>query len=164
MAAPLESLSLGALDARALYNPAFVGALIGTAANGHHQGFNVPLPSALAFLIAPVVLHGPTRESLPRVTGRLANWVDRNPLIRAELQRRAPGLTDLTRQSLRFGLVTDLLIVEGAGFGPGAAMIGLNHQPTEDAEACFTAADRLGRWLSRAGPPTTIFGLLGLRP
>lgn len=155
---------LGALDARALYNPGFIGALIGTAAHGHHQDFHSPLPAALAFLVAPMVLHKPTRDSLPRLNGRLANWAERNPLIRAELQRRAPRLTDVTRQSLRFGLGANLLTVEGNGFGPGSALINLDFEESVDAGACFTYAERLGRWLSRAGPPSTIYGLLGLRP
>src|SRR3954447_18382380 len=126
----------GALDARALYNPGFVGALIGTSARGHHQDFNSPLPPALAFLVAPMVLHRPTRESLPRLNGRLANWADANPLIQAELQKRAPQLTEVTRLSLRFGLAANLVTMEGAGFGPGSALIRLD-QRTEDVQTCF---------------------------
>jgi Family of unknown function (DUF6521) len=164
MGASAKTPSLRALDARALYNPGFVGALIGSAAKGHHQDFNSPLPAALAFLVAPMVLHRSTRESLPRVNGRLASWAERNPLIRAELQRRAPRLTPVTRQALRFGLGTELLVVEGAGFGPGRALMDLDPNGTEDIESSFTSAERLGRWLSRAGPPSTVYGLLGLQP
>lgn len=99
----------GGLDARALFNPAFCAALIARAAQGHRQDRKAPLPLVYAYLVAPLSLHPPTRDALPRVNARLSIWANEHPLLRAEWRRRAPQLTSTTRAALRFGLRHELL-------------------------------------------------------
>jgi hypothetical protein len=111
-----------------------------------------------------MVLHLPTRDSLPGLAGRLANWTESNPTVKVELQRRAPAFTGFTRRALQFGIATELVAVEGRGFGPGAALITLNRQVTDDVDTCFASAEKLGRWFGRTGSSATIFGLLGMEP
>lgn len=152
------------IDARALFNPAFVAALIGRAADGHRSERDAPLPVALGYLVSPLVLHTPTREALPRVNARLAKWADEHHLARAELRSRAPQLVRVTRHALRFGLRHDLILLVPAGIEPGPALAQL-HAPTgADAADCWKKAHLLGRWLPRAGPPATVLALLGVRP
>jgi hypothetical protein len=153
-----------ATDARALFNPAFVAALIGRAAIGHRTERDAPLPLALGYLVAPIILHPPTREALPRVTARLAKWADDHHLLRAELRWRAPQLSGVTRGGLRFGLRHDLLALTPVGIEAGPAFERLRAPADDEAAECWKAAELLGRWLPRAGPPETVLALLGVRP
>lgn len=162
--APRGPLARATVDARALFNPAFVAALIGRAADGHRSEREAPLPVALAYLIAPLVLHTPTREALPRVNARLAKWADDHHLARAELRSRAPQLVGVTRHALRFGLRHDLIVLVPEGIEPGSALTRLPAPTGGDAEDCWRKAHLLGRWLPRAGPPATVLALLGVRP
>lgn len=155
---------IGAADARALFNPAYVSCLIARSAYGHGRAFENPLPVPLAFLIAPLVLHSETRGELPAVTAHLSTWVDQRPLLRAELRVRAPRLTSTTRQALRFGVRQDLLILRPDGLEPGSMLTSVRPPESEDGELSWRLAERLGRWLPRAGPPSTVYSMLGLRP
>ena len=152
------------LDARALFNPAFVAVLIARAATGHRIAKDAPLPLALAYLVAPIVLHTPTREALPKVNARLAKWADEHQLLRAELRRRAPQLADVTRRGLRFGLRHELLVLTAQGVEAGEGLSRIRAPRDGDAATCWKQAERLGRWLPRAGPPPTVLALLGVRP
>jgi hypothetical protein len=151
-------------DARALFNPAFLAALIGRAAAGHRTDHGTPLPLALGYLVAPMALHTPTRKALPRVNARLANWADGQQLLRAELRWRAPQLTEITRHALRFGIGHELISFTAGGIDTAAALTRLPTPADGDAAECWKAAELLGRWLPRAGPPATVLALLGVRP
>jgi hypothetical protein len=152
------------VDARALFNPAFLAALIGQAATGHRADHESPLPLALSYLVAPLVLHTPTREALPRVNARLAKWADQHHLVRAELRWRAPQLTETTRRGLRFGIRHELIAFTPGGIKATAVFNRLVAPDGGEAAECWKAAKFLGRWLPRAGPPGTVLALLGMRP
>lgn len=151
-------------DARALFNPAFVAALIGRAAAGHRREQDAPLPLPLGYLVAPLVLHTPTRDALPRVNAHLAKWADDRQLLRAELRWRAPQLTPITRGALRFGLRHQLIEFTASGINPASSLALVPAPASEDGADCWKKAELLGRWLPRAGPPATVLALLGVRP
>lgn len=161
---PTEPVPRAGTDARALFNPAFLAVLIGQAATGHETDHRSPLPLGLGFLVAPMVLHPPTREALPRVNARLAIWIEQHQLLRVELRGRAPQLATTTRRALRFGLRHDLIELAADGIVVGAALRRLRAPTVGDADDCWKAAELLGRWLPRAGPTATILALLGVRP
>lgn len=152
------------VDARALFNPAFLAVLIGRAAVGHRTDHAAPLPMALGYLVGPMVLHTPTREALPRVNARLAKWADEHQLLRAELRWRAPQLTEITRRGLRFGIRHDLIVFTQGGIEAAATLTRLRPPGGGEAAECWKAAEFLGRWLPRAGPAATVLALLGMRP
>lgn len=135
----------GGADARALFNPAFLAALIARAAAGHERDHTVALPLAYGFLVAPMILHPPTRQALPRVNAGLAKWADEHPLLRAEWRQRAPRMSEVTRRALRFGLRHRLLVLTPDGIGAGAGLEALPTPDEPDALACWRAAESLGR-------------------
>ena len=153
------------LDERALFNPAFVAAVIGAAADGHQADHKGPLPLTLAFVIPPMALTRRIREVLPRnVRPYLATWLDSNPLVRADLQRLAPMHADSTRQALRFGVRYGLLSLTGVNLQRGPVLDPAQGALDNDAARVTDAGVFLGRWLPRAGSLTTTMTLLGLRP
>ena len=63
------------------------------------------MPWPVAFIVAPLVLHAPSREALPSSTRTyLSTWVSRNALIRAGFPKRATELAPFVREGLRFGV------------------------------------------------------------
>lgn len=159
-----EPLVRPGADALALFNPAFLGGLIGRAASGHRTERDSPMPLALGYLVAPIVLHPATRDALPRVNARLAKWADDRQLLRAELRWRAPQLAGVTRRALRFGLRHELIVLTAGGIDPADGLGRVPEPDDGDAAECWKKAEFLGRWLPRAGPPTTVLALLGMRP
>lgn len=113
----------------------------------------------LSFLIVPLVLDRSSRESLPRTTAtHLATWVDRNPIIRAELPGRAVALTPRVLESLRFGAREGMLAFEDGflygrvtGVARDAALVPL-----------VSSAALLGRWFCKAQSTSTVFALFGV--
>ena len=65
-----------------LLNPAFVGTLLWSCARAYAATADQAQPYALLFVVAPVVLHKNTRESLPTTTRTsLVSWVGEKPRV-----------------------------------------------------------------------------------
>jgi len=145
---------------RAAYlNPALITALIAAACQGY-AGPAETMAWPLAFIAAPLVLHRPTRERLPRATStRLAAWIGRNPTLQAGFPARAKALAPTVREGLRFGLRHRALTL-----GPGGLAAAISVSPPGEASAITDKARFVGRWLASSGDTVTIFGLLGVEP
>ncbi|WP_428992232.1 three component ABC system middle component [Pseudoxanthomonas suwonensis] len=154
-----------------ILNPAFVGALVAEAARGYETespGAH-PLPYALAFVAVPVVLHKPTRDTLPeRTSTTLAAWIADHPAAQVGFPERARALAPLVKDAILFASRGGLLRIDGTGF---SALI--NRRLVEaygrscsspEVGACLRKAQFLGRWLALAGEPNTVMALWGVRP
>jgi hypothetical protein len=145
----------------ALLNPALIGMSIAHAADGYGQTAQEPMPWPIAFLVAPIVLHRPTREALPADTRtHFATWVTRHPLLVAGFPRRADVMTDPTREGLRMALRTGRLVIANAGVIP----ISPSTSPQGELRQLLRSAALVGRWLARLDQPSTAFALLGVTP
>lgn len=152
----------GAVDARALMNPAFAAGLITTTADAYSSD---TLPLVYAYLVGPFVLNDTVRTRLPKTVGkRVSNWVADNPVARSDLRRIAHTQSDDTKAALRFGLRHELFTLDSAGIRVSPQGRLLPEPGTPEALACWKAADFLGRWLSRSDGPVTTLALLGLTP
>jgi hypothetical protein len=86
-----------------LLNPAFVGTLLWSCARGYAATAEQAQPYALSFVVAPVVLHKATRESLPRTTRTsLVSWVGDNPRVVVGFAERARSLVPLVKEAVLF--------------------------------------------------------------
>lgn len=152
----------GALDARALNNPAFAAALVGRTASSY-GAHGLPLP--YVFLVAPMVLNDTVRDQLPKRANRqLAKWALENPLARSELRGGAYAHRTTTRMALRFGIRHDVLRLTRSGVVAGARFDRLPIPDSGEAAGCWKAADVLGRWLARSDDQVTALALLGVTP
>jgi hypothetical protein len=152
-------------EAAALLNPGFVALLLAHAARQHQDHTRVSMAWPLAFLVAPLVLHEPTRRQLPRaVSTSLVTWTQREPVLRAGLPARAQALTPTVREALRFGVRLGALRLEG----PALIVPRVPGSPPADASAevreCVMRARLLGRWFAAVGDPATIMLTLGVSP
>ncbi|MFG2091933.1 MULTISPECIES: three component ABC system middle component [unclassified Spirillospora] len=152
-------------EAAALLNPALMAVITANAAWQYERASGQPMPWPLAFLVAPLILHKGTRESLPRTTRtHLSTWIGDHPVIRAGFPERARSLTGHVREGLRFGMAHGALLVtdHGALYGrlPNTA------KPVQggDAAHIVQSAGKVGTWFSRAEQPATLFALFGVAP
>jgi hypothetical protein len=142
----------------AFLNPALIAALISSAAQEADSKGRDSLDWPVAHIVAPLVLHRPTREALPGNTRtHLSTWVGRNPLIRASFPPRAASLAPYVSEGIRFGLRHDMISIVGGklhGRFDAAGLVPGDLEPK---------ARLIGRWLARTDETWTIFALLGVR-
>lgn len=147
----------------AFLNPALVAAVEAVAARDFEREASGRLmPWPMAFLVAPLVLHRPTRQALPASTRtHLPNWVAEHPALVAGLAARSTSLAPAVREGLRFGLRHRMLAVE-QGFLKGM----ITSKPRTEGELAdlLKAASLIGRWAAKSENPSTVFALLGVRP
>ena len=156
-------------EERALLNPSFLSLLFWHAATGHMAEGNVGLPFSTSFLVLPIVLHGETRESLPKiVTTSLPVWLNDNQLVRARVAERARTLVPYTKEALVFGGVRCLLKLSAEAVSAERSwklkVTGAFVGSSDEVRSCAKRAHFLGRWFARSGSPATVMALLGVRP
>ncbi len=156
-------------EERSLLNPCFCGMLIWHAARGYRQESDQALSLEEAFLVLPIVLHRGTRDALPRdVRTSLAVWMQENPLARGRLAERARGLAPYTREALLFAGLRGVLHFSGgvieADESLRVAVSAMLRDASEEVVACAKRATFLGRWFARAGGPSTVLALWGVKP
>jgi hypothetical protein len=154
-------------EEEALFNPALLALLVHGAATDHSaRASGRMMPTALAYVIAPLTLHGPTRRSLPgNVTAQMVEWVRAHPEALIELPERARALRPLVSAGLRLGLVHGLLTARGGTLEASA----LRRRPqgmarSDEVDECRAKAQFLGRWFSEQPDWTTAMAWWGLRP
>lgn len=150
-------------DVARLLNPAFCGRLLVHAAVEHRPH---ALPFALAPLILPLVLHRKTRESLPTsVRSPFITWIEEHANLRIGFADRVARSLPVTRECMLFMLSAGWLGLDGSGvFAPRPKAPTGHPLDTDEIKDCVLKARFLGRWLSRAGRPATIYAALAITP
>lgn len=151
-----------------IFNPAFCGELIGRTVCEYHRTRQAALNMATAFIVLPMTLHKPTRDSLPRrANAAFATWVAEHDALLAELPNSIIRLRPVTREALIFAIRHQLLAVDGGGLVPGAEPISLNVKPaitTDDVSEARRTAGLLGRWFAGQGTQASILQGIGVAP
>lgn len=150
-------------EAVALFNAAFCAELLLNAIWEKEQDGRVGLSWPSAFLILPLVLHPPTRVSLPpRSSVSLAAWAVRNTELSQSMPARVAYMSTPTKRAIRFGMRHERFALSGTNLTSKArpATPNTSSWPLELVSA--TRAARLaGRWF-RSVDAHTAFTLLGL--
>lgn len=150
-----------------MYNPAFVALILARTASGYAQHADDGLPFPLAFLAAPIVLHGPTREELPaQARSKMALWLEERPALRAGLGRRAASLVPAVRAGLRHGLRSDVLALEDGKLTAPIRLKVKSRQITLSSEVddILKRAHYVGGWFALAGSVASIYALWRVTP
>ncbi|MYZ51425.1 MULTISPECIES: three component ABC system middle component [Malikia] len=162
------------IEQRNLLNPAFCAIAVWHLARGYATEATalgtdqVGLPFKLAFVGMSLVLRGQTREQLPRtITSSLATWVHDHPLERSAVAKGVVVLRQTVREALLFGTQHELLALDGPWITSGESQtkkiktyLGASSAEVRD---CMRQAAFVGRWLCKAGAPTTVLALLGVQ-
>jgi hypothetical protein len=152
-------------ERESLLNPAFLAILLANAAQGHEKARERTMPVSLAFLIAPIVLHRPTREALPsRSNSRFGGWLDEHPVLRAGFPTRAATVRPAVQAGLRMGLRANLLELRDGNVRGIPPRRKKSVRLSTEVSDIFGRAKFVGGWLGGAGSPTGLYDLLGVRP
>jgi hypothetical protein len=153
-------------EEESLFNPAFLALIYHSSSKDHEARSTRGLPIVLAYLVAPLALHRPTREALPsNVTSQMGEWIRAHPVLLLELPNRSRALRPLVSAGIRFGLRHRVLRSEdGRLFSGDLRRRPRNLPRSTDVEDCLACAAFLGRWFSEQPDPVTTLALWGLRP
>lgn len=111
---PELSAPARAPEAVALFNAVFTSELLVNACWSKAQAGGGGLEWPTVFLILPLTLHPPTRESLPsqrRIT--LARWAVRQPDLLADMEHRVATMVQPTKRAIRHGMRAGRLGLDG---------------------------------------------------
>lgn len=154
-----------------LLNPAFCGEILRQTMAGYFRESRQPLPFSLLFLVLPVILHEATRETMPSTTRTsMHDWLANNPQVRVGFTERANQLRSVAAESLSFlmqlrAVEIDAESGDGSGFRARASNgADIDEIAAAILETYFKKARHLGVWLARAGDPTNVYVMLGVRP
>lgn len=152
--------------AAAMFNPAVVAVIIAAATNQYEDVTGDPMPWPLAYLVPPLVLHGPTRSALPRTSRTsLPNWVNKHPVLNAGFPARARHLAPTVREGLRFALRENALQLTADGESlTNTKLKAVKKTAPGDLALVVLASGMLGRIFGRTRDPATIFATLRVRP
>lgn len=160
------------IEQRNLLNPAFCAVVLLHLTQGYKKeatggGADDSLALALAFVGSSFVLRGQTREQLPStVRTSLATWVQDHPLERSAIAKGVVVLRPYVREALIFGAQHGVLGVDGrrvVPLDPPAGLAAYLRTSSAEVRDCFRAANFVGRWLWKAGAPSTVLALLGVQ-
>jgi hypothetical protein len=150
----------------ALYNAAFMALILAQAAAGHQARADSGLPFSLAFLVAPIVLHGPTRQVLPRqARSKMALWLEEHPVQRAGLGRRAASLVSPVRAGIRYGLRSGVLALNDATLTATKPKVTSDEIIlSAEVDDILKRAEYVGGWFALAGSASGIYALWRVKP
>ncbi|WP_223160664.1 three component ABC system middle component [Leucobacter sp. CX328] len=146
-------------------NPAIGAVCVAWCASRYESESGGALPFPLAFLVAPLTMHGPTRERFPKTTAtHFARWVTENTEVLSGYPNRARSFVPYVREGLRVGLRSGLLTLDSNG--NLSAQISSHAKLASGTELRSIAVSSAisGTWFARAGSLESVFTQLGVRP
>lgn len=150
-----------------LFNPAFCAILLNKASKGYEAKAGQPMPVTFTFLILPSALHQPTRDALPSTTASsMWSWLHANPVLMMDFIDRAKALRTFTGAAITYGLQQGALSSTSGAIAAGTLRRRPRTlRPTNDWQACVTAAEFLGKWFGGSGADeATTLARWGVQP
>ena len=150
-----------------LLNPAFCGmiSLKGIAAYQSVAGHGAPY--VFPFLLSPLVLHKPTRDSIPKSFRRsFLDWIlhEDSADIRFSFAKRAKNQLPFVREGLLFAFRHARLSITDGGLLCTHEPERKNRIVSGEVESIFQAANICGRHLAYINDMVTVMSVLGVRP
>jgi hypothetical protein len=152
-----------------LFNPAFCCNTLSAAIQNYTSVRNEGIPFSLAFMFLPIVLHKPTRESLPPNTRTsMAAWLLENAEARVLFYERLVSLKPHTREAIQFGMLHAWIVLRNGGLLEttlsNAEVTRTTRALSDEARECVMRARFVGKWFAEAGETHTAMAFWGVRP
>ena len=146
----------------ALFNPAFLAAVLAESAAGYQNECDEDLPIPLGFVAGAMASIPQLRSALPRtVRTHHAVWLTDHVWVRPEFARLFPSLGPPLRTALLVAATGDVIEVRASRMHAPSRPSRRGLDLTDETEAVLRAARFLGRWYGRSGSPATILSLMG---
>jgi hypothetical protein len=152
-----------------LFNTAFSTRILRAGIKGYQEEAQRGMPFALTFLVLPIVLHKPLRESLPRgISTKMHVWLRENQQAYIQFPSRARNLVPVTKEGLMFGMHHEVL-----NLGSEADFLStqkpFRRRPatsidTDEVKEIERRAGFIGKWFARAGSVSSIYMMWSVRP
>ncbi|MFE4615792.1 three component ABC system middle component [Streptomyces sp. NPDC056747] len=151
----------------ALFNPAFLAAVIRKSAESYKAESDSLMPISLAFLTVPAAMSRQIRETFPVMkTTSLLVWAETHERERLLLQRNAPALAPATRMALVLGPSMGLFRLHNsritANPARGIKSLASLSKGSLEVKEVLKVAERLGKSFARSGDPASIFSIWGV--
>ncbi|MGW3718442.1 three component ABC system middle component [Streptomyces sp. NPDC005133] len=151
----------------ALFNPAFLAAVIRNAAESYQSEADGPMPTSLAFLVVPAAMSKQIRDTFPVIkTTSLLVWIETHERESLILQRNTPALAPAVRKALILGAQADLFALRDAKIAATPARriknLGSLSQGSAEVKHILKVAERLGKSFARSGDVASIFSIWGV--
>jgi hypothetical protein len=150
-----------------LLNPAFCGEVLRRSIAKYQVTSSHPFPYPFAFLVLPIVLHRKTRESIPTSARKqMHSWLMENQDIKIGFAERAKNLIQITKETITFLLQIGTLKMNKQGLiiTPDYRPCNISGQNVGEVHDCYKKAETIGQMFARAGSPTTIYIMWGVKP
>jgi hypothetical protein len=151
----------------ALFNPAFLAAVIRKSAEFYQSEADGPMPISLAFLVVPAAMSKQIRDAFPIVkTTSLLVWIETHEKECLILQRNTPALAPAVRKSLILGAQANLFTLRDAKITATPVgrikNLGSLSQGSAEVKHILKVAERLGKSFARSGDVASIFSIWGV--
>lgn len=152
-----------------LLNPAFCCTTLSVAIQNYTSVRDEGIPFPLAFMILPIVLHKPTRESLPLNTRTsMVAWLQENSEARVLFYERLVSLKPHTREAIQFGMLHDWIVPRNGGLLEtklsNAVLARTTRTLSDEARECVMRARFVGKWFAEVDETHTTMAFWGVRP
>jgi len=148
-----------------LLNPAFCGELLRRSIRAHNSAGPRQFPFPLLFLVLPIVLHRGTRESITANTKEQMHvWLQNHQNARIGFAERAREIVPVTREAVAFLLQTEAIAVDDRAGVRLTRYVSRTIPVNQEITDCYKKAEIVGRWFARAGAPSAIYTMWGVRP
>ena len=151
-----------------LFNPAFVGVMLWSCAQGYASVHERRLPYALTFIAVPIALHKVTREALPKsIRTSMLSWLQNNPRALVGFADRASVLVPLVKEGILFASHCRMLRFDGTRLAAAdrpRSLTRFEREATNEVKDCFRKANFIGKWLAGSGDYTTAMAHWGVAP
>ena len=154
-----------------LLNPAFCGILLTIGIAEYTKKNAEGAPFAFPFIMLPLVLHKPSRQTFPRnVNTHFSNWITNAETAPAKVgfAKRARNLVPYVREALIFTMQNNSIQLTRTGALKSTESAEIIRKfysgSTEEVSDCIKASQICGKWLAMAGDFKSVMALTGVRP
>ncbi len=150
-----------------LLNPAFCSIVLRDSISSFHGEMKRNMPYPLVFLVLPLVLHKPTRDTFPKRTDtKFYEWIEDNPniLVTFAFAERTRQFVPYTKETLIFGMKQKIFNIDAQGNLKSLRAIETPWSPESKPALIRKKAKFLGRWFAKSGDTAKIFRWLGVLP
>lgn len=159
------------IDVFAETNPAFCAFTLRAFSNSFKVDCGEDPSKLLCYLVLPIALSSDLSETFDgtnRTTGFLT-WIDRNPSMLVNMERRIQTTLPITRDAIQFGCFAGILGISDEALISASDLYKkskkakqINVNKSNEANSAIKRADRLGSWIANVKSIRTTYSALGL--
>lgn len=151
-----------------LLNPAFCCALLTVSVTGYETMDQKGMSFPLAYMVLPIILNKPIRDSLPKtISTQLIEWIQNNYQLTSSFYDQTIAMKPFTQEALLFSLRYNWLSFSKDIINSNVNRRKLRqylNQMDGEAKECMKKSLLIGKWFASAGSPQTVMTAWRIKP